>query len=553
MSSTKMKFTERKFNLSIWVLGFGYFVFYTPYSGLTKAVTNGLLEGMPRPLSGFELLPLSVMTTVLGIYSFITVMGWWKYANHRNILGFNIPFPTRATFISGLCMATIIATTTLAFSFSGASILFVLILLRGGVLLIGPVVDTLFGRKVRWFSWAAMFVSLLSLLVALADVHNYELKLLAVLDVAAYLAGYFFRLRLMTRLAKSADHEISLRYFVEEQMVATPALVALLLLLAAIGTGDILSGFRWGFTGIWHSNSVMPAMLVGGFYAALMICTTFIFLDRRENTFCIPMHCGSSMLSGVVASGVLAYLYHQNPASMAQYASTGLIVVALAFLSPLHHGHRVQRAFAIQRLKLLIYISKFARKVLDLTSAGIVQAAMVGLQPVGSFSMDNLTADYPDRIRRILLFVCSGNTCRSPMAEAIANTEIAIRMNSPFQSLDHSLLRAMSAGIQAKDGIPMPPEVQGALQKLGVSVYTHSSRFLTVELVEQAEVVYCMTRSQRDAVIKMYSPAAGKTQCLDPGGDIEDPVGLGEEAYIECARRIQMLIRLRLNQVDIAV
>ncbi|HEY7546013.1 MAG TPA: hypothetical protein VID27_14070, partial [Blastocatellia bacterium] len=331
-----MKTTQRKFDLSIWALGLGYFVFYTPYSGLTKAVTVGLLPGS-RPLTGFELLPLSAAATVIGIYGFITAMGWWKYATHRSIFGLSIPVPTSATFLSGLCMAAIIATTTLAFSFSGASILFALILLRGGVLIIGPVVDAMLGRRVRWFSWWAMSISLISLAVALADVRNYKLGLLAILDIAVYLGGYFFRLRIMTRLAKSDDRQTTLRYFVEEQMVATPALVAILALLALVGSNDIFSGFLWGFTGIWHTGLVWPAIMVGGFYAALMICTTFIFLDRRENTFCIPVHCGSSMLSGIVASGVLAYLYNQSPTSVAQYASTGLIVLALAFLSPLHH------------------------------------------------------------------------------------------------------------------------------------------------------------------------------------------------------------------------
>jgi len=73
-------------------------------------------------------------------------------------------------------------------------------------------------------------------------------------------------------------------------------------------------------------------------YAALCVCTTLIFLDRRENTFCVPMHCGSSMLSGLVATWLLTMLYGLAPPSVAQFASAGLIVVALLFLSPLHHA-----------------------------------------------------------------------------------------------------------------------------------------------------------------------------------------------------------------------
>lgn len=538
---------NRKYSLSIWALGLGYFVFYTPYSGLTKALANGLLPGMARPLSGFEFLPLSVAATVVGIYGFITVMRWWKYVGRRKIFGVYAPFPTMQTFLSGLCMATIIATTTLAFSFSGASILFVLILLRGGVLIIGPIVDVTVGRRVRWFSWAAMTVSLLSLFVALVDVSHYSLRLLAVADVAAYLAAYFFRFRIMSRLAKSNDRDLTIRYFVEEQIVATPALLAILAVMAAIGSGDIFGGFRWGFTDIWHTSAVLPAVLVGVFYAALMVCTTFIFLDCRENTFCIPIHCGSSMMSGVVASSVLAYLYHQNPTSTAQYASTGLIVVALAFLSPLHHlKDKVESKLAERRLRLLIYVSENARKVLASTSQAIAQAALTG-----NGLADGLAIAHLSRLSRLLLFVCSGNTCRSPMAEAISNAEISARLNIPYDALGNSPLMALSAGVKATEGEPMAHQARMALQKLGVPFSTHLSRPLTPEMVKQAEVVYCMDDSHRDAVINLYPTAAWKTSPLDPDGEIEDPSGCSDEAYLKCAYRLQALIRMRLDQVGI--
>jgi hypothetical protein len=328
---------KRKYSLEIWALGLGFYVFYTPYSGLAKALSHGLLPGTNGPVKGAVLLPISAIATVIGMLGFITVMRWWKYAGRREFFGVEIPFPRRLTFLSGVCMATIMGTTTLAFTFGGLSIVLVLVLLRGGTLIIAPLVDHIVGRRVRWFSWTAMFVSLAAVLVVLSDASNYILTIAAVIDVAAYLTAYFFKLQFMSRLAKSEERSATLRYFVEEQMVASPLLVVTLVVMAFIGAGDVMLGFREGLTTFVTTSGALFAALVGLFYAALCVCTTLIFLDRRENTFCMPMHCGSSMLSGFTATAIIAYLYNQSSPTMAQTVSAGLIAIALGFLSPLHH------------------------------------------------------------------------------------------------------------------------------------------------------------------------------------------------------------------------
>src|SRR5258708_37134175 len=107
--------------------------------------------------------------------------------------------------------------------------------------------------------------------------------------------------------------------------------------MALVGSGEAMLGFRAGFTTFLGSAAVGWALLVGLFYAAVCICTTFIFLDRRENTFCVPMHCGSSMLSGLTAAYALTWFPNQSPPGGWQMPSASLIVIALALLSPLHH------------------------------------------------------------------------------------------------------------------------------------------------------------------------------------------------------------------------
>ncbi len=548
MLEAQMPTHHRKYGLGIWGLGLGFYLFYTPYSGLTKALSAGLLGN--GPVKGTILLPISAVATVVGMFGFITIKKWWKYAGRREFFGINVPFPRRLTFLSGICMATIMGTTTLAFTFGGLSIVLVLVLLRGGTLIIAPLVDAIVGRRVRWFSWAAMVLSLTAGGVVLLDAANYSLTIAASIDVMAYLAAYFFKLQFMSKLAKSEEREATVRYFVEEQMVASPLLVLALVAMALIGYGDVMMGFRVGLTSFLASTGAIFAVLVGLFYSALCVCTTLIFLDRRENTFCMPMHCGSSMLSGFTASYALALLYNQKAPGVAQVASAGLIVIALGFLSPLHHFDRVlaalRRTFADVYRSLVDFATGSNQRKPDVLS-NMQTVPATNVLDTSSATTDKQQFDKP---QRIFLFVCSGNTCRSPMAAAIANWEISTRLNIPFESLETVNVRAFSAGISARVGEPLTSEGQGALHSLKVPAQPHAARNLTVELAEQAEMIYCMTSAHRKTVVELFPSVAWKTCSLDPLGDIGDPIGMGLAVYATCARRIQNLVRLRFDELN---
>lgn len=534
---------KRTYGFGIWGLGLGYYLFYTPYSGLTKALSKGLLTGVP--VAGAVLLPASVMATVVCMLGFITAMKWWKHAGRREFLGVSIPFPRRETFLSAICMATIIGTTTLAFSFGGISIVLVLVMLRGGVLILAPVVDAIRQRRVRWFSWGAMWISLMAVVVVLSDAGNFTLSFAALLDVGAYLTAYFFKFQFMTKLAKSNERSVTLRYFVEEQMIASPLLLLALGAMAVVGRGEAMLGFRLGFTTFLGSQAVGWAVLVGFCYAALCVCTTFIFLDRRENTFCVPMHCGSSMLAGVTASYALTLFPNQSAPGGWQLASSGLIVIALGLLSPLHH-------FELYLGKFRYALARMFPSLLNGFKTGPPLAA-VSLEPtladVGFGSQMAAGADEFKKIGQIILFVCSGNTCRSPMAAAIGNAEIARRLQIP--SAGKAPVQALSAGVSAREGAPMTIEAKQALHSIGIPANGHRASNLTAELAHQVEKIFCMTQAQQNAVIEIAPAAAGKTLCLDPDGDVEDPMGSELANYVNCARRIHSLVRLRFDEIGL--
>lgn len=317
----------------IWAYAFGYFACYAPYSALTKLVSQGKLSGMAGPVDGFEMLPITTFVSLVGMVIFLSAMRWWRYAGRASLLGVSFPAPGRWTLLSGLATAAVIATTTLAYTFQGVSIVFMMLLMRGGVLAIAPVVDAIGKRHVRAASWVALAFSSLGLVVTLGDDTSYELSLIAALDVVVYLTAYFVRLRFMSRLAKSSDKSASIRYFVEEQMVATPAIVLLLAALAVIGHGPVMLSVRAGFTTFFDSGAVTPAIAIGLLSQGTGIFGALILLDGRENAFCVPVNRASSILAGVVASAALALLGLGRSLATTELIGAGFVLGAIVVLA----------------------------------------------------------------------------------------------------------------------------------------------------------------------------------------------------------------------------
>jgi protein-tyrosine phosphatase len=141
------------------------------------------------------------------------------------------------------------------------------------------------------------------------------------------------------------------------------------------------------------------------------------------------------------------------------------------------------------------------------------------------------------------LFVCAGNTSRSPMAQAICNDEVA-----RIFGLDRAgpPIMALSAGLTAQPGRPLTELARATLTGLGVTPHAHASRPVTHELMARADRVFCMTESQRAALVEQFPEAASKVRRLDPDADLPDPSGQDSDAYRSLAERLQTLVRLHL-------
>ncbi|MEY3014064.1 MAG: hypothetical protein RIT45_2799 [Pseudomonadota bacterium] len=316
----------------IWLWAFGYFACYAPYSALAKAVSRGLVEGVPKT-SGLAVLPVSIATAVCGMVAFLGLTGWWRYATRHAVGGWQIPGPTRFTLASGLCTSVIAATTTLSYTFKGVSIVFAMLLMRGGVLIIAPIVDAITGRRVRATSWAALGLSLAALVVAFLEDGGWQLTTIAIVDIAAYLAAYFVRLQLMSRKAKSGERSETLRFFVEEQFVATPVVLIALAAVAWLGDSSFAQAVRSGFTEV-PSSPVLPyALAIGLLSQGTGIFGGLVLLDGRENSFCVPVNRSASVLAGVLASFGLAEIFGAALPSAWQFAGAALLIAAIVSLS----------------------------------------------------------------------------------------------------------------------------------------------------------------------------------------------------------------------------
>lgn len=315
---------------AIWLWAFCYFAAYAPYSALTKALSTGVMPNR-SVVTGFEILPVSTLASLVGMAAFMAATGWWRAASRRVVWGVPLPVPTRWTLLSGIATATIIATTTLSYSFVGTSIVFMMLLMRGGVLVLAPIVDAVSKRPVHWTSWLALGLSLAAVIVASARREDIRVTALAMADVAAYLGAYFVRLRFMSHLAKGSQ-EANRRYFVEEQMVATPVVVGVLALVGWLGEGATFEQLRRGFTSL-DSSSLSWVVIVGLCSQATGLFGALILLDSRESSFCVPVNRASSILAGVVATAALWMWGSGAEVSARELAGAALVTAAIAVLA----------------------------------------------------------------------------------------------------------------------------------------------------------------------------------------------------------------------------
>jgi len=149
---------------------------------------------------------------------------------------------------------------------------------------------------------------------------------------------------------------------------------------------------------------------------------------------------------------------------------------------------------------------------------------------------------------KTILFICTGNICRSPMAEGIFRHVMKGRRD----------IQVMSAGIGAMEGQAPSPYAVQAVKELGIDISKQRSRQLTAELVQEADYIFGMTHSHVDTVLLLYPHAAEKTFLLREFDDtldifekdISDPIGGSYDVYMNTRDQIEQGIASLMRFID---
>jgi L-threonylcarbamoyladenylate synthase len=172
--------------------------------------------------------------------------------------------------------------------------------------------------------------------------------------------------------------------------------------------------------------------------------------------------------------------------------------------------------------------------------------SQVKVLDVGSFQPEQLGGGLTDLV---ILFVCSGNTCRSPLAEAMCRALLAEQLGCKADELPARGIHVMSAGLGAGTGSPAAAEAVSAAQAYGADLARHASQPLSLALLQDADYIFAMTGQHLRTLLGRVPPGTTLESLSPEGVDVQDPFGTDQASYNACAVEIHQHLHAHMPRL----
>lgn len=274
-------------------------------------------------------------------------------------------------------------------------------------------------------------------------------------------------------------------------------------------------------------------------------------------TLVVPDRHPESLLTRLPGS-VRAAVLHEDAIGLRVPAHAAVIDIMKMLAGPLvlTSANRSGAADAVTAEQVVTALGDTVQLVINDGPAQLGQPSTVVRVHDNQFSVLRQGVMPEQTLRRLsalmVLLVCTGNTCRSPMAEAICRKLLAERLGCGVEQLTERGVIVASAGLAAMGGSRASPEAVTVLAQCGLPLDQHESQPVTEQLVRQADHIWTMTRAHRQMLIAEWPEAAARTETLSRDQiDIADPIGGPVEYYRKCAEQIQAELAVRVAELEL--
>jgi len=182
-------------------------------------------------------------------------------------------------------------------------------------------------------------------------------------------------------------------------------------------------------------------------------------------------------------------------------------------------------------------------------SSTVVKIGKIGIEILRPGVYSQAQLDTMSAIK--FLFVCTGNTCRSPMAEGIFRKYLAEKLKCDVDQLNKIGYKICSAGIMDVAGVPASAEAIAACAAKRIDLTAHRSQGLSKELIEESDLIFAMERMHQQKIIALSHEAANKCFLLAGDKGIADPIGHPQEFFDSCADMIKAAVKKKISELVI--